>query len=70
MTQLDLLKATSKYIDAIVEDERKELIDKACEWLQEHKNDYAFPIYQGEELTDENYVSDDIIKDLRKAMEE
>jgi len=45
-------------------------IEKACKWLQEHKNDYAFPIYQGEELTDESYVSDDIIKDLRKVMEE
>ena len=44
--------------------------EKVCEWLQEHKNDYAFPIYQGEELTDESYVSDDIIKDLRKVIEE
>lgn len=41
----------------------KNAVDKACEWLKEHKNDYAFPIYQG-------YVSDDIIKDIRKAMEE
>lgn len=44
--------------------------EKVCVWLEEHKNDYAFPIYQGEELTDESYVSDCIIKDLRKAMEE
>ena len=46
------------------------IINKACEWLKEHKNDYAFPIYQAEELTDESFVSDSIIKDFRKAMEE
>ena len=68
---IEVLKARLKNtFKAGAQWQKEQMIDKACEWLQEHKNDYAFPIYQGEELTDESYVSDDIIKDLRKAMEE
>lgn len=38
MTQkdLELIEATAKYLDAALEEERKKLIDKACEWIKEN----------------------------------
>lgn len=67
MTQLDLLKATSKYIDAIVEDERKELIDKACEWLFEWLPKYV-GFDTGVNLEDKD--RDFFIREFRNAMED
>ena len=45
-------------------------VEKACEWLEENMQDYANCVYEGEELTDKARVSSNLIKDLRKAMEE
>lgn len=56
MTQEDLLKVASKYIDAIVEDERKELIDKACTFL------YT-------KLADGKVLNSRLIDDMREYLE-
>lgn len=32
---LKLIEINAKYLDAALEEERKELIDKACEWFEE-----------------------------------
>jgi len=48
----------------------EDAIDKACEWLEKNMQDYAYCKYEGEELTDEAKISNNLIKDLRKAMEE
>ena len=49
---------------------RREMLDKVCKWLEENMQDYANCVYEGEELTDEARISSNLIKDLRKAMEE
>lgn len=43
---------------------KQEFIEKACEWLFNNKNNYIIDI-EGETL-----INDQIITDLRKAMEE
>ena len=48
----------------------KTMLDKVCQWLDENMQDYANCVYEGEELTDEARVSSNLMKDLRKAMEE
>ena len=48
----------------------KTIIEKVCEWLEENMQDYAHCVYEGEELTDEARVSNNMIEDLRKAMEQ
>lgn len=55
------------YTDAFeagAEWEHKRLIEMACEWLSNNKDNYIIDI-EGETLVD-----DQIIKDFRKAMEE
>lgn len=44
--------------------EHKKLVEKACEWLSNNKDNYIIDI-EGETLVD-----DQIIKDFRNAMEE
>ena len=44
--------------------EHKRLVEKACEWLSDNKDNYIIYI-EGETLVD-----DQIIKDFRNAMEE
>lgn len=48
----------------------KTLINKACKWLKENKDNYAYPVYEGDTLTDECFVGESLIDDFRKAMEE
>ena len=67
------LGAVDKYISTVhgttFQYGRQTMLKDICEWLSEHASEYAFPIYNGEELTDESYVCDGLVEDLKKAFE-
>lgn len=46
------------------------MIEKACKWLELYANEYAFADYTGDELNGEAYISNKLIQDFKKAMEE
>ena len=65
-------KGMPTYSDAI-EWSRKDLLDKACEWIKENARDYAYatvrcPYGEEEEIICDVYP--EIVEDFRKAMEE
>lgn len=64
------LKSTWDLCQMMAEWADKTMLDKICQWLDENMQDYANCVYEGEELTDEARVSSNLMKDLRKAMEE
>lgn len=43
------------------------MLEKACQWLHQHASDYAFSILDD---ADDCSVSEDLIEDLKRAMEE
>jgi len=53
---------------------KEQLINKACEWLVEHSNDYLindkYPLPCGEMSRDWLKVKSEMFDDFRKAMEE
>lgn len=48
----------------------QQMIEKACQWLELYANEYAFADYTGDELNGEAYISNKLIQDFKKAMEE
>lgn len=65
-------KGTPTYSDAI-EWARKDLLDKACEWLKENARDYACATVRCPYGEEEEIICDvhlEIVEDFRKAMEE
>lgn len=55
----------SKACEEIAEWEHKRLVDKACEWLEQHVNDDKYYSCIGEEI-----LIPYLIEDFRKAVEE
>lgn len=50
--------------------QKQQMIDKACEWLRKELAGYVYAEYVAEELTGEACISDNMIVDFRKSMEE
>lgn len=60
-----LLYQDSEAFKAGIEVGKKEVIDRACEWLNKYADDFAVP----ESETGRVYV-DDLVSEFREAMEE
>lgn len=76
MTQQEEIPYTKEEVEAMAKTiqqlrkEKQELIDKACEWVEDNTRDYIETDYLSDfEILKEVKVSE-MVKDLKKAIEE